>query len=144
MARKQAEAEGVADRTVFTCVSANALSAEPQFDFITSFDSIHDMADPRGALRSIRQTLAPGGTYMMMEIAVGDTLADNLNTRGRMFYSVSTLHCLTVSLAHNGEGIGTVMGEAKARELAVEAGFAHFRRLPVDHKINVFYELKAT
>ncbi len=109
---------------------------------MTSFDSIHDMVDPRGALRSIRQVLAPGGTYLMMEIAAGDALADNLNIRGRFFYSVSTLHCLTVSLAHNGEGIGTMMGEAKARALAMEAGFAHFRRLPIDHKINVFYEIK--
>jgi SAM-dependent methyltransferase len=142
IAREHAAAEGAADRTVFAYVSANALPAEPRFDFITSFDSIHDMADPRGALRSIRQALAPGGTYMMMEIAAGDTLADNLNMRGRFFYSVSTLHCLTVSLAHNGEGIGTVMGEAKARELAAEAGFTHFRRLPIDHKINVFYEMK--
>jgi len=71
-----------------------------------------------------------------------DTLAENLNPMGAMMYSMSTLHCLTVSLAYDGEGIGTLMGERKARELAELAGFARFRRLPIEHAFNVFYEIR--
>ncbi|MBI3301856.1 MAG: methyltransferase domain-containing protein [Deltaproteobacteria bacterium] len=141
-ARADAQKRGVADRVEFQRVSASALPESPKFDFITSFDAIHDMVDPRGAVRAIRRALADDGTYMMVEVKAGETLAENLNPLGAMMYSISTLHCLTVSLAHGGEGIGTLMGERKARELAEQAGFTHFRRLPIEHAFNVFYEIR--
>lgn len=141
-ARADAQRRGVAERVEFHRVSATELPATPKFDFITSFDAIHDMVDPRGALRAMRKALADDGTYLMVEIKAGDHLADNLNAQGVLFYSMSTLHCMTVSLAHGGEGIGTLMGEPKARELAAQAGFTRFRRLPIEHAINVFYEIR--
>lgn len=141
-ARAEAQQRDVADRIEFQRVSATDLSDTPKFDFITSFDAIHDMVDPRGALRGIRRALADDGTYMMVEIKGGDTLAENLNPQGALFYSMSTLHCMTVSLAHGGEGIGTLMGERKARALAEQAGFTRFRRLPIEHALNVFYEIR--
>jgi len=141
-ARADAQKRGVADRVEFLRVSATDLPEPPKFDFITSFDAIHDMVDPRGAVRAIRRALADDGTYLMVEVKAGDTLAENLNPLGVMMYSMSTLHCLTVSLAYDGEGIGTLMGERKARELAEGAGFTRFRRLPIEHAFNVFYEIR--
>jgi 2-polyprenyl-3-methyl-5-hydroxy-6-metoxy-1,4-benzoquinol methylase len=141
-ARADAQQRGVADRTEFRCVSASDLPDTPKFDFITSFDAIHDMVDPRGALRGIRRALADDGAYLMVEVKGGDTLVENLNPQGALFYSMSTLHCMTVSLAHGGEGLGTLMGERKARELAEQAGFTRFQRLPIEHALNVFYEIR--
>lgn len=141
-ARADAQRQGVADRVEFQRISATDLPETPKFDFITSFDAIHDMVDPRGAVRAIRRALADDGTYMMVEVKAGDTLTENLNPLGALMYSMSTLHCLTVSLAYDGEGLGTLMGEPKARELAEQAGFTRFRRLPIEHAFNVFYEIR--
>jgi hypothetical protein len=78
----------------------------------------------------------------MVEPKSGDTLAENLNPMGAMMYSMSTLHCLTVSLAHGGEGIGTAISQRKVRELVEEAGFTRFRRLPIEHLAQAFYEIR--
>jgi len=141
-ARADAQRKGVADRVEFQRVSATELPDTPQFDFITSFDAIHDMVNPRGALRAIRHALADDGTYFMVEPKAGDTLAENLGPMGAMMYSMSTLHCLTVSLAHGGEGIGTAISQSKVRELAEGAGFTHVRRLPIEHLAQAFYEVR--
>jgi SAM-dependent methyltransferase len=127
-ARANAKAAGVADA---------------QFDFIATFDVIHDSVDPVGLLKSIRGALKPDGTYLMVEVNVSNKLEDNINPMGRMMYSASTLYCMTVSLAHGGAGIGAMMGEPKARELAQTAGFTQFNRLPVKDAFSVLYELRA-
>jgi SAM-dependent methyltransferase len=114
-----------------------------KFDFITCFDVIHDSVDPVGLLKSIRQALKPDGSFLMVEVNVSNQLEDNVNPMGRLMYSVSTLYCMTVSLAHGGAGIGALMGEPKARELAAEAGFTQFKRLPVKDAFSVLYELRA-
>jgi SAM-dependent methyltransferase len=141
-ARADAQRKGVADRVEFQRASATALPNNPKFDVITSFDAIHDMVDPRGVLRSIRQALADDGTYFMVEPKAGDTLAENLGPMGAMLYSMSTLHCMTVSLAHGGEGIGTAIGPTKVRELAEAGGFTRVRRLPIEHLAQAFYEIR--
>jgi ubiquinone/menaquinone biosynthesis C-methylase UbiE len=141
-ARVDAQRRGVADRVEFQRVSATALPDDPKFDVITSFDAIHDMVDPRGALRAIRRSLADDGTYFMVEPKAGDTLAENLGPMGAMMYSMSTLHCMTVSLAHGGEGIGTAISPSKVRELAEQAGFTRVRRLPIEHLAQAFYEIR--
>jgi ubiquinone/menaquinone biosynthesis C-methylase UbiE len=141
-ARADAQKKGVADRVEFLRISATAIPETPKFDLITSFDTIHDMVNPRGALRAIRRALADDGTYFMVEPKAGDTLAENLNPMGAMMYSMSTLHCLTVSLAHGGEGIGTAIGPRKVRELVEEAGFTRLRRLPIEHLAQAFYEIR--
>jgi ubiquinone/menaquinone biosynthesis C-methylase UbiE len=141
-ARADAQKKGVADRVEFQRASATALPNNPKFDVITSFDAIHDMVDPRGVLRSIRGALADDGTYFMVEPKAGDTLAENMGPMGAMMYSISTLHCMTVSLAHGGEGIGTAIGPTKIKELAEQAGFSRIRRLPIEHLAQAFYEIR--
>lgn len=140
-ARNNAREAGVADRVTFEAVDCTKLPAE-QFDFIATFDVIHDSVDPVGLLKSIHTALKPNGTYLMVEVNVSNDLADNINPMGRMMYSASTLYCMTVSLAHGGAGIGAMMGEPKARELVATAGFTQFKRLPVKDAFSVLYEIR--
>ncbi|HLW70791.1 MAG TPA: class I SAM-dependent methyltransferase [Candidatus Binataceae bacterium] len=141
-ARANAAAAGVADRVVFDVVDCTKLPAE-KFDFIATFDVVHDSVDPLGLLKSIRAALKPGGAYLMVEVNVSSNPEDNINPMGRMMYSASTLYCMTVSLAHGGAGIGAMMGEPKAQELTQQAGFTRFKRLPVKDAFSVLYEIRA-
>jgi len=100
------------------------------------------MVNPRAALKAIRNALSDSGTYLWSEPNCSDKLEENIGTVGRLFHSISPLHCMTVSLAHGGEGLGTVMGESKARELATEAGFSNFTKLQIDNPFNQFFALK--
>jgi SAM-dependent methyltransferase len=140
-ARANAKAAGVADRVSFDVVDCTRLPAD-QFDFIGTFDVIHDSLDPVGLLKSIRNALKADGTYLMVEVNVSNRPEDNINPMGRMMYSASTLYCMTVSLAHGGAGIGALMGEPKAHEMATEAGFTQFKRLPVKDAFSVLYEIR--
>jgi SAM-dependent methyltransferase len=141
-ARANAAAAGVADHAAFNAIDATRLP-EHRFDFISTFEVVHDSVDPLGLMTSIRKALRPGGSYLMVELNVSPKLEENITTFGRMLYSVSTLYCMTVSLAHGGAGIGAVMGEPKARELATQAGFTQFQRLPIKDNFYALYELRA-
>ena len=116
------------------------------FDLVTCFDVVHDLPRPRPALRTIRQALKPGGTYFVVEFNLSGDLQENIDHPlglGAFGYSASTNYCLTQALAVGGEGTGTCMGEKKARELAREAGFTHFRRLEFPkNPFNAFYEIR--
>jgi SAM-dependent methyltransferase len=140
-ARNNARAAGLGERISFEVVDCTRLPAA-KFDFISTFDVVHDSIDPVGLLRSIRAALRPGGTYLMVEVNVSARLEDNISAMGRMMYSMSTLYCMSVSLGGGGAGIGACMGEEKARELAKAAGFSSFERLPVKDLFSVLYELK--
>jgi 2-polyprenyl-3-methyl-5-hydroxy-6-metoxy-1,4-benzoquinol methylase len=140
-ARANAKEAGVADRIKFETLDCTRLPAA-QFDFISTFDVVHDSVDPIALLKSIRAALKPGGTYLMVEVNVSSNLEDNINPMGRLMYSMSTLYCMTVSLAHGGAGIGACMGEAKARELVAQAGFTKFRRLPIEDAFSALYEIQ--
>jgi len=140
-ARNNARAAGLGERISFEVVDCTRLPAA-KFDFISTFDVVHDSIDPLGLLRSIRTALRPGGTYLMVEVNVSARLEDNISAMGRMMYSMSTLYCMSVSLGGGGAGIGACMGEEKARELARAAGFSSFERLPVKDLFSVLYELK--
>ncbi len=140
-ARAGAEAAGVSDRVTFEVRDGTRLP-EARFDFVSTFDVVHDSADPAALLRSIRRSLKPNGTYLMLEMKVSPNVEENINAKGRMMYSVSTLYCMTVSLAEGGAGIGAMMGEPKARELTTEAGFGQFRRLPIDDLFSALYEIR--
>jgi len=97
-----------------------------RFDFITSFDSIHDQAQPASVLAGICASLRDGGTYLMVDIAASSLLEENLDhPLGSFLYSISVMHCMSVSLALEGEGLGTVWGEQKAIEMLAAAGFGH-------------------
>ena len=113
-----------------------------QYDVITTFDVVHDAVNPRGLLRAIREGLRPGGRYVCLEINSSDKLEENIGLLGAFFYSVSVLFCMTSSLAHHGEGLGTVgLPESKMRELCAEAGFSNVRRVPMENPFNILYEI---
>lgn len=100
------------------------VKADPPFDVVFMFEALHDQVDPAGVLATIHSALATDGTLLMREPHAADTLAENMgNPMAAVLYSVSTLHCLTVSLAQDGAGIGTVFGERLARRLLWDAGF---------------------
>ena len=141
-ARRNADAAGVTDRMTFE-VRNGADLPESKFDLATTFDVVHDAVDPVGLMSAVRRALAPGGTYLVQEINVSSKPEENHRPLGKMVYSISTMYCMTTSLAHGGAGIGAAMGEVKARELAEQAGFKHFRRLPIEDDFAVLYELKA-
>ena len=98
------------------------------YDLVACFDCLHDMGDPLGAAQRIRQMLAPDGTFMLVEPFAGDTLADNLNPVGRMYYSASTMICTPGSLAQEvGLGLGAQAGPRRLSSLLEEAGFTRVR-----------------
>ena len=108
----------------FLARDAARFSAPGSFDFLTAFDAIHDQAAPRRVLRGIREALRPSGVLLMVDIAASSHLERNLdNPLAPFLFTVSTMHCMTVSLAQGGEGLGACWGEEKARELLAEAGF---------------------
>ncbi len=141
-ARANAKAAGLANRVKFKVLDCTKLP-RGESDFISTFDVVHDSVNPAGLMTSIRKALTQVGTYLLLEMNCSPHVHENMNPIGRLLYSVSTLYCMTTSLAHRGAGIGAVMGEAKARELASKAGFSHFRKLPIDDPFSVLYELKA-
>jgi len=109
----------------FETRDAATLAGPPAYDFITAFDAIHDQAAPRRVLRGIRESLRPGGVFLMVDIGVSSHLEKNVNhPLGPMLYTCSTLHCTSVSLSQGGEGLGACWGREKARELLGEAGFS--------------------
>ncbi len=121
----------------------STLDAAEPYDFITTFDVIHDLPDPAGALRDIRKALADGGTYLMVEPRVDDKLENNQgNPFGRMLYAISCLHCVPQSLAQGGPGLGACWGPTKARALALAAGFESFVALPIRSPAMAFYEVR--
>jgi SAM-dependent methyltransferase len=126
IARARAEASGAQLTNVhFEARDVARLVVDEPFDVVFVFDAVHDQVDPAGVLRRVRDALAPDGTFFMREPHAPDTLEGNLaNPFAPVQYSLSTLHCLTVSLAHGGAGIGTVFGEQRARRMLTDAGFA--------------------
>lgn len=99
------------------------------FDFACIFDALHDMGDPVGAARHIRETLKPDGTFMLVEPMAGDTMAENMNPMGQIFYAASTVVCTPASLAQEvGMGLGAQAGQKRLTEVLNEAGFGSVRR----------------
>ncbi len=101
-----------------------------KYDLITIFDCLHDMGDPVGAMQTVRKCLTEDGTCMIVEPMAGDSVAENLNPVGRLYYSASTMVCVPTSLAQeNGAALGAQAGEKRIREIVVDkAGFKKFRR----------------
>ena len=117
------------------------VDAEPaRFDFVTTFDAVHDQPAPLALLTGIRRSLAPGGVYLMQDIdGHSDHNANLDHPLGPFLYSVSCMHCMTVSLAQGGEGLGTMWGVEKADELLRAAGFETIDYHRLDHDpVNVY------
>jgi 2-polyprenyl-3-methyl-5-hydroxy-6-metoxy-1,4-benzoquinol methylase len=140
-ARKAAGDAGVADHCSFEVATASDYSGDG-YDLVTSFDCLHDMGDPVGAARHVRETLAPTGTWMIVEPNAADRLEDNLNPVGRIFYSGSTLICIPNSRSQEvGLALGAQAGEARIREVVEQAGFTRFRRAS-ETPFNLVYEVR--
>jgi 2-polyprenyl-3-methyl-5-hydroxy-6-metoxy-1,4-benzoquinol methylase len=140
-ARKLAASQGVGN-VEFLQKPADQIPGGRKYDLICSFDCIHDMVDPKGTLKAIRGALADDGVYLWSEPNASANPLENRNPVGKMFHALSPMHCMTVSLAFNGAGLGTVIGESGARALAQEAGFSRFERLPIQHPLNQFFALR--
>jgi len=140
-ARRSAERAGVADRTNFEVSSAKAIHEE-KYDFVTVFDCLHDMGDPRGAAERVRQAIADDGTWMIVEPYANDRLSDNLNPVGRVYYGFSTLLCTPCSRSQEvGLCLGAQAGEARIRDVVTSAGFSRFRRA-AETPFNIVYEAR--
>lgn len=108
----------------FEAQDVSKMNGKDQFDLITVFDAIHDQAKPRDVLKNIHNLVRPGGMFLCTDIAASSKLEENLeHPLAPAFFSISTMHCMTVSLALNGEGLGNMWGTQKALELFGEAGF---------------------
>jgi 2-polyprenyl-3-methyl-5-hydroxy-6-metoxy-1,4-benzoquinol methylase len=114
---------------------------KPAFDLILAFDAIHDQVDPAGVLRNISAALRPGGVFLMQDIGASSHLACNRgHPIGPFLYTISCMHCMSVSLAGGGPGLGAVWGEELAKSMLADAGFTDVRvhRLPHD-PMNYYY-----
>ena len=139
-ARKESAELGVTN-TTFEVKDAATIDGSQQFDFITVFDAIHDQAQPAKVLKGISDSLRPGGVFLCVDIAASSNIEENMeHPLAPMIYSVSTFHCMTVSLALGGAGLGAMWGEQKANEMFREAGFTSIetRKIPEDI-FNVYY-----
>jgi ubiquinone/menaquinone biosynthesis C-methylase UbiE len=126
-ARERAEEAGVGNAR-FEAADATSYSGK-DFDVIAFFDALHDMADPAGAAKHARRALKSDGHCMLVEPFAGDSVADNLNPVGRVFYGASALICVPVSLARSGPALGAQAGERRLKKVMMEdGGFSRFRR----------------
>ena len=138
-ARKRVADAGLAGQVTFDVASAQTFNGGP-YDLVTTFDCLHDMGDPVGAARHIRDMLAPDGAWMVVEPYAGHCVADNLNPVGRVYYSFSTFLCVPNALSQDGGySLGAQAGEEAIRRLAADAGNAGFRRV-AETPINNVYE----
>jgi len=122
-ARGEAATWGLTNASFEVCDAAR-LPLDPPFAAVLAFDAIHDQADPAGVLARVHDALEPGGVFAMLDIKAASALEDNVgNPLAPWLYGISTLHCLTVSLAAGGAGLGAVWGEQRAQQMLAEAGF---------------------
>ncbi|MBT3992268.1 MAG: methyltransferase domain-containing protein [Rhodospirillaceae bacterium] len=118
---------------------------EASFDFVTSFDAIHDQADPGSMLRGIRKTLAEDGVYLAQDINGSSHVGNNMDHPiGPLLYTISCMHCMSVSLAQEGgEGLGAMWGREKAQDMFEDAGFDHVDVHELEHDIqNCYYVVR--
>ena len=134
-ARLEAERKGLANAR-FDKRDAIHLGEIGRFDFITTFDAVHDQARPDLVLAGIFEALRPGGVYLCVDTSASSQLAENLDhPLGPFLYTVSCMHCMTVSLADGGMGLGTMWGEQTARKMLREAGFTSIEAAHLDGDI---------
>lgn len=141
-ARENARKEGLQDRVSFAVAKAKEFPGN-DYDFVAVFDCLHDMGDPVGAAKHVLQSLARGGTWMIVEPFANNELKDNLNPVGRVYYSFSTLLCTPCSRSQEvGLCLGAQAGEAQINAVVAAAGFTHFRRA-TETPFNIVYEARA-
>jgi SAM-dependent methyltransferase len=127
-ATRQAAEAGLTTNCSFAVAGAADYPAD-DYDLVAFFDCLHDMGDPIAAAAHIRKALKEGGTWMVVEPMAGDTLEENINPVGRLYYSASTMICVPTSLAQEtGLALGAQAGERRLSEVIRSGGFTHIRR----------------
>jgi len=140
LGRAEAASWGLRNAT-FELKDVATLDDSRRFDLITAFDTIHDQAKPQRVLEGIAEALKPGGVFLCVDIAASSNLEENIeHPLAPLLYTASTFHCMTVSLSQGGDGLGTMWGEQKARELFAAAGFTKVEKASVEGDIlNAYY-----
>jgi 2-polyprenyl-3-methyl-5-hydroxy-6-metoxy-1,4-benzoquinol methylase len=137
-AREEAARLGLSNvQFVIADLSDFDITAEPGvFDCVTTFDAVHDQARPLSVLRGIHRTLKPDGIYLMQDIKGSSHVHENIgHPIGTFLYTVSCMHCMTVSLAQGGEGVGAMWGEQTTRDYLRRAGFSSIETHQPAHDI---------
>ncbi|HEU0128166.1 MAG TPA: SAM-dependent methyltransferase, partial [Pseudonocardiaceae bacterium] len=138
---KAAAEAGVANRVTFEVASAQTFPGT-DYDRVMTFDCLHDMGDPVGAARHVREALAADGTWLLVEPFAADQVEDNFNPVGRLYYSASTFLCVPNGLSQpGGYALGAQAGEAAIRQVTTDAGFTRFRRA-AETPFNLVYEVQ--
>lgn len=140
-ARKAAAAAGLLDRVRFEVAAAKDVPGSG-YALAVFVDSLHDLGDPVGALARVRDVLAPAGAVLLVEPLATDRLEDSFHPAGRLFHAASTLFCTPTALSQEGTAIGTLAGPGVLRDVALAAGFAHVRQVPVEAPFNLVLELR--
>ncbi len=141
LARKKAAEAGVTDRVSFEVATAQTFTGA-NYDLVTMFDCLHDMGDPVGAARRVREALAPDGTWLLVEPNASDVVEENFNPVGRLYYAGSTFLCVPNALSQpGGHALGAQAGEAAIRQVVTDAGFTRFRRA-AQTAFNLVYEIR--
>ena len=140
-ARALAQEAGVSDRITFAQATAKDYPAK-NYDLVAFFDCLHDMGDPVGAGKHVKETLAKDGAWMIVEPFAHDNLKDNLNPVGRVYYTASTFICTPASMSQEvALALGAQAGERRLRQVVTEAGFTRFRRA-TDTPFNMILEAR--
>jgi SAM-dependent methyltransferase len=139
-ARASAQSRGL-DNAHFEMRDLGTFSDRDSFDFVTSFDAVHDQGDPQGLLVRLHAALRPGGVYLMQDVGGSAHLEQNRDFPMAAFlYAISCVHCTPVSLAQGGPGLGTMWGWETAESMLRDAGFAGIQRHTLPHDpMNVWF-----
>ena len=145
IASAQAESRQLGlSNTHFEARDVSRLDMQGHFDFMTAFDSIHDQARPAEVLKAIERALRPGGVFLMLDIRASSLLEENMkHPLGTFLYTISCNHCMTVSLADDGAGLGTMWGEQLASQMLHEAGFTQIEVKHVQGDIGSSYYISS-
>jgi SAM-dependent methyltransferase len=142
MAREAAAKAGVGDRVKFEIAKAKDYPGKG-FEFVAFFDCLHDMGDPEGAAKHVKESMASDGAWMIVEPFAHDKLEDNLNPIGRVFYAASTMLCTPASLSQEvGLALGAQAGEGRLSKILKAAGFSRVRRA-AETPFNIVLEARA-
>jgi len=140
-AREAAAREGLSDRVSFETAAAKGVPAQG-FDLVCCFDCLHDMGDPAGAAAHLRTVLKPDGTWMVVEPMARDSLTENINPVGRIYYAASAMICTPASLAQEvGAGLGAQAGPKRLEAVIREGGFGRVR-LAAETPFNMVLEAR--
>ncbi|MEM7556042.1 MAG: class I SAM-dependent methyltransferase [Cyanobacteria bacterium P01_A01_bin.84] len=142
-AKREAESLGLSN-IQFYVKDAATIDEIARYDLITTFDAVHDQAKPDAVLKAIFTALRDDGVYLMQDIRASSDVGGNMeHPMGPLLYTISCMHCMTVSLASNGMGLGAMWGEEKALEMLADAGFDKVEVMQLEHDIqNNYYVVR--